>query len=354
MIKIDRAMVAGVLRATKAEDLHVYLQDAIKLEHSTIPPYLTAMFSLKHGTNDKIAHLIRSIVIEEMLHLSIASNILIAIGGRPEINVPGFIPTYPGPLPMSIGGSSFVVGIEGFSIDLVKTIFMTIEEPEHPIDIKAVALLAAQPTYATIGEFYAAVKQKLEQLGDDIFTVGRDQQMLTWFAPDELFPIVDVKSASRGIDIIVDQGEGTSTDPFERPGDPAHYYKFGEIVHGHEIVQTPTGYAYGGTAIPFDPSGVYPIKANCKIADFPQDSQAGERIRQFAYSYSSLLNALHTTFNGKPGNIDVVMGLMYELKVTATLMMTTPLPGQAGLTVGPSFEYVETSAAMRPLAVAGV
>jgi Ferritin-like len=349
MIKIDRSIVAGVRSAAKPGDLHKYLQSAIKLEHSTIPPYLTAMFSLKPGANDAIGRLIRSIVIEEMLHLSIVSNILIAIGGHPAINTADFVPRYPSPLPMSIGGSSFTVGIAAFSLPLVEKVFMTIEEPEHPIPIeKLEALAAAEQTYSTIGEFYAAVKQKLAELGDAIFTVRPERQMLTWFPSDEIFPIVDVASASAGIDIIVDQGEGTSTEPFERPGDPAHYYKFGEILNGREIVKTPTGYAYGGKPVPFDPAGVYPIKSDCKIADFPSESLVGERIRQFAYSYSSLLNTLHSAFNGEPGKIDVALGLMYELRVTSERLMTTPLPGSKTATVGPSFEYVTTSAPETP------
>jgi len=347
MIRIERALVDGVRNARQASDLHDYLQQAIKLEHSTIPPYLTAMLSLKPGVNGRIAQLIRSIVVEEMLHMSIAANILVAIGGHPAINIPGFVPTYPGPLPMSIGGADFEVGIAAFSIELVRKTFMTIEEPEHPIPVKERTTLAL-PAYATIGEFYAAVKEKLAELGDGIFKVGRDKQMLSWFPPEVLFPIVNVKTAWAGIDIIVDQGEGTSTDPFQSPGDPAHYYKFGEIAAGHELIRTPTGYAYGGKAVPFDPAGVYPIKSNCKIADFPADSLAGERIREFALSYSNLLNALHDTFNGHPQTINDVMGLMYDLKVTAPRLMTTPIPGLAGVTVGPSFEYITRSGPQRP------
>ena len=124
--------------------------------------------------------------------------------------------------------------------------------------------------------------------------------MLRWFPNDELFPIVDLKSACRGIDIIVDQGEGTSSDPFQSPGDPAHYYKFGEILHGRTIVKTDTGYAYAGAPIPFNPAGVHPMKPNPKIADFEPGSQAHTRVSEFAYAYSSLLNALHQAFNGAP------------------------------------------------------
>ena len=91
MIRLDRKAIRAVQAAAVREDLYPWLQNAIELEHSTIPPYLTAMFSLKPGTNDEIARLIRSIVLEEMLHMTIVGNILIAIGGHPAINVPRFI-----------------------------------------------------------------------------------------------------------------------------------------------------------------------------------------------------------------------------------------------------------------------
>jgi hypothetical protein len=343
MIRLERGVVNAVRAAQDRTELYIWLQKAIELEHSTIPPYLTAMYSLKPGANDGIGRLIRSIVIEEMLHLTIAGNILIAIGGRPAINVPEFIPNYPGPLPMSIGGADFVVGIEAFSKPLVENVFMKIEEPEHPIPVQ-VLVEEAVPDFATIGEFYEALKAKLAELvalGRPVFTVGADQQVLQWFPGAELFPIVDLASASRGIDIIVDQGEGTSTDPFQSPGDPAHYYKFGEILHGRTIVKTETGFAYAGDPIPFDPAGVYPMRPNPKISCFEPGSHARTRVAEFAYAYSSLLNVLHAAFNGAPDRINTALGLMYELRMIAVGLMQTPIDGGGGQTAGPSYEYVD-------------
>src|SRR3954452_3591006 len=189
MIQLERKVIEAVRAAEQPEDLYPWLQNAIELEHSTIPPYLTAMFSLKAGTNDEIARLIRSIVLEEMLHLTIVGNILIAIGGQPAINVPDFIPKYPGQLPMSIGGKSFEVGIEAFSKTLVGNIFMKIEEPEHPIPVKTLALEAV-PDFATIGEFYKALKNKLGDFDKSAFKGGAGKQVLSWFDSARLFPIV--------------------------------------------------------------------------------------------------------------------------------------------------------------------
>ena len=97
MIRLDPGIIKGIQAAQSGPDLHVYLQNAAKLEHSTIPPYLTAMFSLKLGTNESIARLIRSVVVEEMLHMTIAANILIAIGGKPAINSEALIHNIRGP-----------------------------------------------------------------------------------------------------------------------------------------------------------------------------------------------------------------------------------------------------------------
>lgn len=350
MIRLQRSLVRGIQAAVDPVELHWYLQKAIELEHSTIPPYLTALFSLKPGTNDEIARIIRGIVIEEMLHFTIAGNILVAIGGAPHINTPEFIPKYPGPLPMSIGGAGFTVGIEAFSKPLVMNTFMVIEEPENPIPIKTEAL-AEEPEYATIGEFYDALKKKIAELGDGIFTVGPQRQVLTWFDAARQFPITSVATANKGIDIIITEGEGTSTDPMQSPGDPAHYYAFGEIYYGKRIIQTGPGqWAYGGKPIPFDPAGVYPMRPNPHIADFAEGTQARTRVEQYAYSYSSLLNALHDAFNGAPQKIDVAIGLMYELKMQAVSLMQTPIEGGGGLTAGPSYEYVSTQGGMEKAA----
>jgi hypothetical protein len=350
MIKIEPGIIEGIQSATRAVDLHYYLQQAIKLEHATIPPYLTAMFSLKPGPNRRIAELIRSVVIEEMLHMTISANILIAIGGHPQINTKDFVPSYPGPLPMNIG-DGLQVGIEAFSVELTKNTFMAIEEPENPIPIRRVALVA-EPEFRTIGQFYGAIQDKIRELGEKIFaeTTAPPQVVASkWFPPDKLFVIEGVETACKGIDVITTEGEGTSKSPFQSPGNPAHFYKFGEIVAGREVIPTSDGkFAYAGAPILFDPSGIWPLRANCKIADFPRGTQARTRIEQYAYSYSALLNALHLAFNGDPSKLDAAIGMMYDLRVQAVALMQTDTGDKTGQTVGPSYEYVQVQGGMLP------
>src|SRR3954447_17182034 len=73
------------------DDLEQYLQLAIKLEHFTLPLYLTAYWSLRTDPNkpdpnlDLIATIFRTIAFEEMLHMGLVSNMVVAIGRRPKI-----------------------------------------------------------------------------------------------------------------------------------------------------------------------------------------------------------------------------------------------------------------------------
>jgi hypothetical protein len=282
--------------------------------------------------------------------MTIAANILIAIGGATEINKKGFVPEYPGPLPMSIG--DLIVGIEAFSISLVENTFMAIEEPEDPIHIQPPPILAAagQPKFCTIGQFYDAIAKQIMELGPSIFVKKTAPPQVInnyWFPPSKLFPITGPESACKAIEIIKTEGEGSSTSPFQSGHDPAHYYKFGEIVNGRRIVRTPTGFAYAGEAVLFDPAGVWPLKANCKLADFPEGTQARTRIERFAYAYSTLLNSLQDSFNGRPDQLNAAIGMMYDLRVFAVSLMETDAGTGGGLTVGPSFEYLDVSGGMR-------
>lgn len=105
------------------------MNTAIALEFSTIPPYLTGLFSIMPGSNQRASALIQSVVTEEMLHLTLASNILIAIGGNPDIVAIGRSLVYPGPLPDKID-NDLQVGLAALSKPQLQNVFMAIERPE--------------------------------------------------------------------------------------------------------------------------------------------------------------------------------------------------------------------------------
>src|SRR5688572_11067637 len=109
------------------EDLRTRLQWAIEIEHSIIPPYLCALYSIRPGHNRQAVEAITSVFIEEMLHMTLAANVLNAVGGSPVLDAPGFIPRYPQHLPHSQG--TFLIPLARFSRPTIET-FMRIENPE--------------------------------------------------------------------------------------------------------------------------------------------------------------------------------------------------------------------------------
>jgi bacterioferritin (cytochrome b1) len=100
-------------------DLISYLDAALALEHATIPPYLTAYYSIHSTTNSDAAHIIRVVAVEEMLHLTLVANVLNAVGGSPDLTRPGFVPAYPAYLPD--GECDFTVDLRPFSKEAVET-----------------------------------------------------------------------------------------------------------------------------------------------------------------------------------------------------------------------------------------
>ncbi len=350
MLRISQDHIEAVRAAETGQDLHDPIKRAIELEHSTLPPYLTALYSLDPAKNKAVAALLRSIVRDEMLHMAIMCNLLNALDGEPALTDPGFIPNYPGPLPMNIG-KGLVVGLEPFSIPLVRDVFMTIEEPESPLvfpDRPHTFALELLEDFATIGEFYKSLIKKLQDLGGAAFTGDQNKQVVdnNWFGADRLFPIKSLNEAVSAIHIIVQEGEGTTTKPLAGiagNGVLAHYYRFAEIVHGFELIATDANhYAYGGAPLVVDPSGIYPFRKNMTLADLPKGSRAAAVGERFASSYTHLLSALQHTFTVDPTFLHTAVGTMFELRLAALDCATTPF--SATEAVGLAYQYVPAMA----------
>jgi rubrerythrin len=80
----EQEYAASFGRIATLESLREHLQWAIELEHSTIPPYLCALYSLDSDRNPEAADVVSSVMVEEMLHLTLAANLRNAVGGRPR------------------------------------------------------------------------------------------------------------------------------------------------------------------------------------------------------------------------------------------------------------------------------
>ncbi len=91
--------------------------------------------------------------------MTLAANLLNAVGGTPDIGKPGFIPRYPSYLPHS--AEAFLVPLAPFSPAAIET-FMLIEKPAE-VDGEAEA-----DRYDTIGQFYRAIEDGLKALCESL------------------------------------------------------------------------------------------------------------------------------------------------------------------------------------------
>jgi hypothetical protein len=251
-------------------DLKDALQTAMRLEFSTIPPYLCAEWSIESRSTttpdpdpDDVTSLINRIVEQEMFHFALAGNMLSAIGGTPSVANPAFLPTYPtDSLPGGIP-QDLPVDLKPLSKDQLK-VFMQIETPEFPA--VELALRAAGP--ATIGAFY-------DTIADGFGAVSPAFNSQAHFVDmgDEVFQVKTTADAIKAINRIKGEGEGALGDP-DQPGDPdhpanprtlAHFYVFKEIFVGNVLSLDPqTGKLVRGnqirfpTVLDFQPSTAVP------------------------------------------------------------------------------------------------
>lgn len=325
--------------------LKAHLQIAIKIELATIPPYLCALYSIKERTNIIPAQIIQSVVMEEMLHLCMASNLLNAIGGSPVIDESTTL-NYPDFLPHNDG--RFKVGLLKFSKEAIDT-FLLIEKPDKD---------CPPPTkdkFHSIGQFYSAVRYALEDLekeyqkkGKTIFT-GKANKQITpehyYGSGGKLIAVNSLSTAKLAIEEIVGQGEGI--DGSISDGDPgtfgadvelAHYFRFMEVAAGRFFARGDSAQgAPTGTAIDVDWDSVYNMQANPKIASFKRDPDLYKKALAFNKTYGELLNNINGACNGDPALLGQGIPLMYALKYQAIELMKIPV-GNDGSTAGPTFE----------------
>lgn len=303
------------------------LQAALELELATIPPYLTAYWSIKKPT-DPSARSIREVVVEEMLHLGLCCNLLAAIGGTPVLNTPSIIPRYPGPLPGGVH-PGLVVGLEGLTCRTVK-LFMEIEYPQHgPI------ALTATTTFATIGEFYDALDAAFTTLNPPLSV---DRQITT-FQMTELRKVSTLDEVRAAIALIKVQGEGSNASPEEADNDLAHYYRFGEISHGKKLRQDPVTHkwAFDGADVPFP--DVWPV-ALVPEGGYTQAQVAPEvwaQLDAFDNAFTAMMHALHDAWaTPSSDRLDDAIGTMFTLTESARELVKTTIPGTT-ITYAPCF-----------------
>ncbi len=227
------------------EQIFHLLAEASEIEHTLMCSYLYAAFSLKDGANSELSEreaeaverwrqTIMSVAIEEMGHLMIVSNLTAAIGGRPHLTRPNF-PVSPGYFP-----SGVVLRLTPFSFETLDH-FIFLERPtgvaqedgegflpgEQKREQAYQGLMPSAQDYVTVSHLYEAIRANLNAFaarsGAPSLFVGPESGQI---GPEAIRmhgveTIKDIESASRAIDLIVEQGEGSPAH-----SEDSHYRRF--------------------------------------------------------------------------------------------------------------------------------
>lgn len=327
------------------EDLCRHLQWAIELELSTIPLYLTALFSIEEDANREVQQLLRSVVMEEMLHMCLAANLLHAVRGNgPGPSVTGAAaPTYPGTLRHSDG---IEMHLRSFGPEALE-LFCSIERP-------AAHEAPPQPDhFDTIGQFYAAIRNGFEDLGEDLFERGVnlgcqvEPHTAYYGGGGQTVLVEDLASARLALAEIVDQGEGIDETVwdgdellFGERSELAHYYRFAEICEGRRYRHGDRPGDPSGPPILVDAGAVRPIAPDLRerVESGMLPADVVRLVEICDATYRGVLAALEAGLNGDPQQLIDAVPLMYQLEYQARALTKIPLGD--GLHAGPLFRAV--------------
>jgi hypothetical protein len=338
------------------DELRGAAQLAIQVELTTIPPYLTALYSIADRTSEAYQAL-RSVVIEEMFHVNLASNILVGIGGKPRFTG-DVVPRYPTYLPSANQNRTPYIGLHCASPAVFRNVFMGIETP---------AAFNAPPegkTYDTIAQLYRALLDGIEHcvktFGEkEVFTQDPEARQRTDIYlgrfGGEPVHVDSLGTAKEAIKQIVAQGEG-AVDPDgmlvaqESYGAYHHYGNRTDGTYG-PILGKPledshyVRFLRTSNAAGFPPT--LPIVSNPRISDFHNETAIHWAVA-FNKAYSLMLRTLEMSFEAAKEGADpyfqLTLPLMHQhLARMANTLMNTPIQPNGNASVGPNaaptFEY---------------
>jgi Ferritin-like len=346
-------------QALEVARLRNLLQAAVELELSTIPPYLCALYSLKPESNGTARLIIRSVVVEEMLHMVLAANVLNAIGGEPRVTGRERVPRYPHELPDGV-----VLDLLPFGPEAIEG-FLKVENPQsshrtlaadHPLvagrrpdtQLAYATTITQGPT--TIGAFYAEIIEGLEKaaatMGEQALFCGDPARQITrdyYYAGGGIpLPVTDLESARAALAEIVDQGEGDQASMYDKDGGLGHYFRFKQLKYGRSYLPLDDAGTPSGHQIDVDWTAAYPMIANPRGEDYA-DPELRAASNAANRTWSGLLRQLEAAFNGFPEALLTAVPAMFSLRDRALVLLANPLPCGGGRHAGPTFEWAQDS-----------
>jgi hypothetical protein len=368
------------------DDLARHLWMAAKVELSTIPLYLYSAYSIKIKGYSQWApqrgalRTLIGIAIEEMLHLCLVRNLMVAIGRGGEIKFydENFIPQYPSN--MLNRYPDLPLNLRRLSNEQLDT-FIELEAPDdllnecalHPKDSKQ---------YTSLGAFYHRLEEGFENLTKkdrhmwDNPQIEKQYLRGFWneFGTGKPLRVCNLDTAKQALNIIVEQGEGSVASRESAPRDPnhptrnddvhTHFHKFVRLREGVEGIGAVDGSA-GTDILIDDPRATWPLVSNPKVENYKQYENIHALMQLFNAAYCYTLCVLDEVYQNKTtdvrkelvpeigrveqrskryglerNGIAAMQGILYPI---AELLVRTPIPAGSGPDKGrnaaPPFQY---------------
>jgi CDGSH-type Zn-finger protein/uncharacterized Fe-S cluster protein YjdI len=360
------------------EELIYLLCEAAEFEHVVMCTYLYAQWSLKKGESagitaeekqaiDRWRALIRSVALEEMLHLSLVNNLLAAFGAAPHLSRPDF------PIRKGYFPSDLDFHLAPFSEETMQH-FVFIERPEgievrdgagftHESHYERVVctdlLTPTARDYGSQGHLYHGIAQAIRRLADELgeenLFIGHGEAQLgsAEFPLPGLFKVRNVETALKAIEEIVSQGEGA---PAHR--EDSHYARF-DAIHREYLALKEARPEF---------EAAYPAAVNPVLTELADDRHATRVTNSLARHmvdlgnsvYGLMLQTLEQVCAPVPlpsglrqGLSDVASDLMRHLTVIGEAAARLPIcDAKPGVNAGLSFalprsfgQYVQANAA---------
>jgi Ferritin-like len=378
----QRAVVLGPGTTTEPplpidsrEELVWLLTQACELEQGVLCEYLFALYTLKHHPQDGLsggqldqvsgwAQTITQVAVQEMLHLTLATNLLTALGAVPHLHRPNF------PIRCQWYPPDVRLALVPFGESALRH-FMYLERPDtidlqdadafaaicqcRPLTAPPAGLMAAPQAYHTVGHLYRSIEHGFERLveryGEEDVFIGprRAQARPEVFGWPQVIPVTDLASAQAAIELIVAQGEGAGGDWRD-----AHFGRFSSILDEFlEAIQADPDFA---PARPARPAYVRrpPDQPEATIISDPRTAQVADL---FDAAHQTMLQTLARCF--LPGQetdqqLQTLLGgavrlMAGVLRPLGSVLTTLPLgPDHPGEPAGPAFYMVHPSQVLLP------
>jgi len=342
------------------KELTYLLCEAAELEHGLMCEYLYAAFGLKSEAGpgvdasqleavERWRKTLLEVAAQEMLHWALVNNILTAVGSAPYVSRPH--------LPHQAKGypAGVQVALVPFGERSLRH-FLFLERPEGMELADAEGFDPSGPAlpimsehdlvpwgqeFSTVGHLYRSIESGLfrlaEKYGKDGLFIGPRASQATALWP-ELLAIVDLTSASRAIELIVEQGEGARGE-----WSTAHYGRFLAVLE--EYLELRAADPSFEPTHPVTAAGVRPVEGiepEVRITD-PTTAAVSDL---FNVVYDLILQMIVRYFaagdeseeqRGALGYAFVAL-MVVVIKPLGLLLATLPVGAHAGETAGANFQ----------------